>query len=268
MLYRDVTPLEEHQVEERTVLVKRDDLYGIPPAPPLGKLRGLRRILRRAYDGGGRLVGCWDTQVSTLGLGVAAECRNYDGLRCVVAFSAKRDERLPPQFAAAHALGAELLRLTPNHVDICFAQTRKQVTGRNGIMLPFGLECQDSVDAVADEARRIPVHCSDGGTIVVCCGSGVTVSGLIRGLRGRPRRIIGVSSGRSIQRIARCVKRYVEDIPSSLELVPASMPYASAPETTCPFPAHPNYDLKAWQHLKERIATFSSGPILFWNIGA
>ena len=34
-------------------------------------------------------------------------------------------------------IGAELLRLAPNHVDICFAQARKQVTARCGMMLPY-----------------------------------------------------------------------------------------------------------------------------------
>jgi 1-aminocyclopropane-1-carboxylate deaminase/D-cysteine desulfhydrase-like pyridoxal-dependent ACC family enzyme len=267
-LYFETTPVEEHQIGRRLVFVKRDDLYGVPPAPPLGKLRGLRRLIQREYDRGVRLVGCWDTHFSKLGQGVAAECNSLDGMRAIVAFSSRTDRPIPQQFTVAEALGAELLYIKPNHVDICFAQTRKIVTGRGGVMLPFGLESSEAVEAIADEAARVPVRYSQHGTVVLCCGSGVTVSGLIRGLRGLPRRFVGISSGRSIEKIRRCVSRFVAAVPPNLELIPAEMPYGSAPHTTCPFPTHPNYDLKSWWYLERNVARFTPGPILFWNIGA
>ena len=52
-LFREHTPCEERGVKSRRVLVKRDDLYARPPAPPLAKLRGLRVVLaQRVADGG------------------------------------------------------------------------------------------------------------------------------------------------------------------------------------------------------------------------
>jgi 1-aminocyclopropane-1-carboxylate deaminase/D-cysteine desulfhydrase-like pyridoxal-dependent ACC family enzyme len=267
-LYRDATPIEEHHIGRRLVFVKRDDLYGVPPAPPLGKLRGLRRLLRHEYSAGVRLVGCWDTHVSKLGQGVAAECNSLGHMRCIVAFSAKAADPVPIQFTQAATLGAELLRLKPNHVDICFAQARKAVSARGGVMLPFGLESSDAVDAIADEAAQVPREYTERGTVVLCCGSGVTVSGLIRGLRGHPRRFVGISSGRSVERIARCIRRFVGGVPTNLDLIPAELPYAAVPDATCPFPAHPNYDLKSWVYLERNISKYQPGPILFWNIGS
>ena len=61
--------------------------------------------------------------------------------------------------------------------------------------------------------------------------------------------------------------RHCGGVPVALELVPADRPYAVVPETSCPFPTHPNYDLKAWKHLVDHLERFAS-PVLFWNIGA
>lgn len=82
-----------------------------------------------------------------------------------------------------------------------------------------------------------------------------------------PKQIIAVSSGRSVQRLRACVKRYVKEIPLNLVIVPARIPYDSVPNQACPFPAHPNYDLKAWKFLFESLPRVKA-PLLFWNIGA
>ena len=82
-----------------------------------------------------------------------------------------------------------------------------------------------------------------------------------------PRRVIGVSSGRSLKKLHQCIRKYVHEIPANVTLIPASMPYDSIPSQDCPFPAHPNYDLKAWTYLVENLKSLTS-PLLFWNIGA
>jgi hypothetical protein len=141
------------------------------------------------------------------------------------------------------------------------------VNDRGGFMLPFGLECPEAVEAVKQEANRIPPEFIKGGTLVVCCGSGVTLAGLLSGLPVLPRKIIGVSSGRSLNKIVACLRRYVKRLPRCLELYDASMPYSLALSFPCPFPAHPNYDLKAWKFLLDNLQNCRK-PILFWNIGA
>ena len=113
----------------------------------------------------------------------------------------------------------------------------------------------------------MPVEYCKGGTLLVCCGSGVTLAGLLNGLNDLPARIVAVSSGRSLERIKRCVKRYVTRLPSNIEFVPAQLPYSTLSSWPCPFPTHPNYDLKVWQYLDDHIDLYAD-PILFWNIGA
>lgn len=265
-LYLEQTPLEVHRVGSVPVSVKRDDLYGRPPAPPLGKLRGLRRVLRDRFESGIRLVGCWDTRVSRLGEGLAVACHEFPGLRAIVSYPTRVGVPVPEWVERAQRVGAVAIPVRGNFIRVCHAQARRQVEALGGSMLPFGLECRESVLSVAHEAARLPVEIASG-TVVLSCGSGVTLAGLLLGLPSRPRRVIGVSAGRSPARIRACVERYVASVPEFVEVRAAAMPYDQRATVPCPFPAHPNYDLKAWQYLCEHIATLPP-PVLFWNIGA
>jgi len=266
-LFRDDTPIEIHRLDGDAIHVKRDDLYGRPPAPPLAKLRGLRLLLKRLYGCGVRLVGCWDTRVSKLGQGLAACCREFPGLRCIVSYPTKKGTQCPQSLQVASGLGAEIYPVPGSRIRISFARARSYIEGRGGVMLPFGLECEEAVDGVRRAAAKVPRKFLLGGTLVLCCGSGVTLAGLLGGLPVLPRRIIGVSSGRATSNILACLRRYAGDVPACLDLQEAETAYSIAASFPCPFPAHPHYDLKAWQFLCENREHLSK-PILFWNIGA
>jgi 1-aminocyclopropane-1-carboxylate deaminase/D-cysteine desulfhydrase-like pyridoxal-dependent ACC family enzyme len=261
------TPIEHYSVLGREVFVKRDDLFGVHPAPPLGKLRGLEILLQRYHEQGVRVVGCWDTRVSKLGQGLAALVTEFSDMRAVISYPTRRRCPIPNAVRIAESLGSEILPLRGNHASICYAQATKLVAKRGGIMLPFGLECTEAVSAIADEAASVPANFIKSGTVVVCCGSGVTLAGLLLGLLAAPRRLIGISSGRSIAKILACVSRHVGKISSSVDLHPARVPYDQSLDYFCPFPSHPNYDLKAWKFLVENVESLHE-PILFWNVGA
>jgi 1-aminocyclopropane-1-carboxylate deaminase/D-cysteine desulfhydrase-like pyridoxal-dependent ACC family enzyme len=266
-LFRQHTPIESYLVNGRQVNVKRDDLYGVSPAPPLAKLRGMRVLLRRLYDDGVRLTGCWDTRVSKLGLGLAACCRELPEMKCIVSYPTRKGEPEPAAISKARELGAEVYAMKGSRISICFAKARTYVTEKGGSMLPFGLECSEAVDGVAQEAATVPRGKIKGGTVVISCGSGVTLAGLLSGLPIFPDRLIGLSSGRSVNNILSCVRRYVKEIPSCLEIHEALVPYSRPLDYSCPFPSHPNYDLKAWKFLEDNLQNFTD-PVLFWNIGA
>ena len=265
-MYREHTPIERYRLAGREVFVKRDDLFAQPPAPPLAKLRGLRILLKQLYERGERLVGCWDTRVSKLTQGLAAACREFRGMRAIVSYPTKTGVPEPEAIRVAAELGAEVVPIPGGRISICFAKARRHVTERGGVMLPFGLECAEAVTGIAQEAATVPPMALRG-TLVLCCGSGVTLAGLLTGLPVLPERIIGLSSGRSLAKIEACLRRHVETLPDMLELHPAVMPYAQTPDRSCPFPTHPNYDLKAWDFLVKNLDQLRD-PILFWNIGA
>ena len=266
-LFRQHTPIETYRIRGTEVFVKRDDLFARSPAPALAKLRGLRRVLEQFHADGVRTVGCWDTRISKLGQGLAACCTQFPDLKCIVSYPTKKGVEQPESITAAAELGATVYPVPGGRINISFARARDYVIDRGGVMLPFGLECTEAVDGVREEAATTPPEMLKNGTLVVCCGSGVTLAGLLRGLPLLPARIVGISSGRSTKSITSCLKRYVTDIPSCLELHEAEMPYSHALSFDCPFPSHPNYDLKAWKFLVHNLQKLKS-PILFWNIGA
>lgn len=266
-LFRQHTPIKTYRVRGSEVFVKRDDLFARKPAPALAKLRGLRRLLERRYADGTRLVGCWDTRISKLGQGLAACCTQFTDLKCIVSYPTKKGVAEPESITTAAQLGATVYPVAGGRINISFAKAREYVISRGGVMLPFGLECIEAVDGVQEEAGNTDPELLKNGTLVVCCGSGVTLAGILRGLPVMPARVVGISSGRSTKTIATCLKRYVTDIPACLELHEAELPYSHALSFDCPFPSHPNYDLKAWKFLVDNIKTLRS-PILFWNIGA
>lgn len=133
-------------------------------------------------------------------------------------------------------------------------------------MLPFGIECDEAAESVAAEAARLPRDLVDKATVVLSCGSGVTLGGLLRGLPVTPKKIIGVSSGRSVDQIKRCIVRHQHVMPSYVELIAPSIPYYEAPKLQCPFPCHPHYDLKAWEHLIQHLYRYDD-TLIFWNVG-
>lgn len=264
-LFLEHTPIEPYRVGDSVIYVKRDDMYGRPPAPPLAKLRGLRLLLAKLHAGGTRLVGCWDTRISKLGLGLAAAVRAFEDMRCVVSYPTKKGVNEPAHVTEAARLGAEIYPVPGGRINVSFSKARRHVESMGGVMLPFGLECREAVDGVREEAARTPAELLQG-TLVSCCGSGVTLAGLISGLPILPRRIVGISSGRSVANIMACLKRYAAP-PPGLEIHEAQTSYSAAESFPCPFPSHPNYDLKAWKFLVTNRHAFPE-PLLFWNIGA
>jgi 1-aminocyclopropane-1-carboxylate deaminase/D-cysteine desulfhydrase-like pyridoxal-dependent ACC family enzyme len=261
------TPIERVKTRGRVVLVKRDDLYARAPAPPVAKLRGLERLIPRLRAEGIELVGCFEASVSSIGQGLAALCNGLPGIRCVVAYPFVRNRELTASLSNAKALGADLLPIPSNYVGICYAQARQLIEARGGYMIPFGFECEEAIAAIESEARTVPVRYLRGGALVACCGSGVTLAGLLRGLPILPTKVVGVSSGRSIPRLTACLARHCTNIPSVVELHAALLPYSSRAKCSCPFPCNPYYDLKAWQHLNDHLNEYPD-PVLFWNIGA
>lgn len=247
--------------------VKREDLCAVPPAPPLGKLRGLQSMVATLLARNIHTIACWDTRVSKLGIGLAVALRETMHATPVFIYPHLRNSPVPDNARQAAALGAEVIPMRGNHVSICMAQARALIERRGGVLLPFGLECEEAVCAIAKEASTVPSMLTARGTVVVCCGSGVTLSGLVRGLNGRPARFVAISSGRSIPRIQRCVKRLCGKIPAAIEFVGPVQPYDAECREPCPFPTHPNYDAKAWRVLRERIQSLRA-PIMFWNIGS
>jgi 1-aminocyclopropane-1-carboxylate deaminase/D-cysteine desulfhydrase-like pyridoxal-dependent ACC family enzyme len=266
IVFCEHTPIDTHTIRGRTVFVKRDDLFALPPAPPLAKLRGLRVLLSRARRNGYTLIGCFEASASRIGHGLAAACTQFPDLNCIVAYPRICNRPVPQSSLAAESLGARLFPVASNIVAICYRIAARHIEAEGGYMLPFGFECLEAVTAIEDEARTIPLELIIGGTLVVACGSGVTLSGVLRGLPTRPARVIGVSVGRSVDNILSCLGRCGVGSRDGLEIRPPTRRLREISRIGCPFPCDPHYDLKAWELIEREIEMFSN-PVLFWNVG-
>ena len=264
-MYLEHTPIETYDVAGRAVFVKRDDLFARPPAPPVAKLRGMRSILRRVHAEGRTCIGCFEASQSRIGHALAAACTPFAGVTCLVAYQAVRNRPPPTSALQAERLGARLIPIPSNIVAICYRQAAKLVEAQGAWMLPFGFECEEAVEAVREEAALVPREFVEGGTLVVPCGSGVTLAGILRGLVGRPSYVMAVSVGRSVKAIRACLERNAIN-GSNIDIRPPRRSYREAASTLCPFPCDPRYDLKGWEVLVAEIEHLPS-PVLFWNVG-
>jgi 1-aminocyclopropane-1-carboxylate deaminase/D-cysteine desulfhydrase-like pyridoxal-dependent ACC family enzyme len=265
-LYVEHTPIETWEVAGHSVFVKRDDLFARPPAPPISKLRGLRTILSELKQAGQTLAGCFEASKSRIGHGLAAACAHIGGIKCLVAYAAIQNRPVPASVREAERLGARVLPIRNNFVAICHRQATRAVESEGGWMVPFGFDCSEAVEAVAAEAARVPATLVQDGTLVVPCGSGVTLAGILRGLTARPSRVLGVSVGRSRDAILRCLDRHMVANVEGLDIREPRRLYSDRATVACPFPCDAHYDLKAWEVLSSEIHTLRP-PILFWNVG-
>jgi len=116
----------------------------------------------------------------------------------IVAYPKSKGSDTPEPILKASKLGGEVLPVVAARITISFAAARREVESRGGVMLPFGLELRG--------VRRIcRASCGNGTarTIQVVArlssrrALALPFAGLVRGLRGRPSKFVGVSSGRS-----------------------------------------------------------------------
>lgn len=256
--------------------VKREDLCvvqepGDLELPRLAKLRGADRLLRSLKEKGIENIGVFDTRVSKAGWGVAALC-NKLGLNCYCYFPLLKGNLIEKQQGMANAWGAKLKKLKGGRTAILYYRAKKDIEKLpNSYMLPLGLVCVETVQAVAEVAKELPKY----GTIVVCTGTGTILAGIVAGLHegNLPKRVIGVSCGMSVKKQLKRILGLLEQvgytkIPESFEikLEMSDRDYYEPDNIETPFPSHPYYDKKAWRWLLAHEQSLEK-PILFWNIG-
>ena len=273
-LFREHTPIKKYNLKGRDIYVKRDDLFGIHPAPPLAKLRGTKLILEKLQSKGINTVGISDSRVSKAGQGLAVLCSYRDPpMTAIVAYPKYKNQvELYPQQKIAQKCGAELYPIRANMTSVMYYQARNYVEKQcDGYMMPKYLICNETVQNVAKEAQGVPEDLL-GGSLVICAGSGTITAGVICGLKKLPEQIFVISVGahrNKRQTILRLLYKYGRyfALPPQLKVIIYPIDYYEEEIGDCPFPVHPNYDAKAWKWLKDNLEILKD-PILFWNIGA
>jgi hypothetical protein len=172
-----------------------------------------------------------------------AVCCRALGLRATV-FTAQR-KVMHPRTAEAYAAGAAIHLVPHGYMSVVRARARDYCETTGAVLLPFGLDDERFIDALAGEAAR--VDAPDEAWCVA--GSGVLARALHRAWPAT--RLYAVRIG---------AEPHLLDAVSGLYLAPERFEDdAKAPP---PFPSCPNYDAKAWRFIKAHAAPGA----LFWNV--
>lgn len=257
------TPIEEVQVGELLVRVKRDDLAngGDPLAPSLGKLRGLLAAIRAA--GGATTIGAVDRRPTSRNTWATAYLCKQLGLRCHAFFS-----EVGPHQRRTIDLGARYTVLPGLELEALYAAASAAFYALypSEGFLPID-DCQAT--ALVEDARA-EVHRSDRSklktdAIIIPTGSGGLALGVMRGLADldlRPHVILHIGGSR---RSEDYIQGVVDGAGLRKEFPGVTVTKASG--TACvepPFPCNPTYERPAWDWM---VAMKLSGTMLFWNAG-
>jgi len=220
-------------VEHAGILVVRDDR-----TPGGTKARVIHRLFdeRREY--------VYASPVQGFAQIALAHAAREHGKQATV-FSARRKQLHVRTFAAARA-GARIVQVSPGYLNVVQKRARDYCGVSGARLLPFGLDCREMIDGIADLARSLGLSPAEVWSVA---GSGVLTRGLQ--IAWPNARFHAVQIGRK-PNIGRA-KLYVA--PEAYE-DPAKVPP--------PFPSCDNYDAKAWRFIKQH----ASPGALFWNVAA
>jgi hypothetical protein len=264
------TPLEEYTLKGKVVYVKRDDLMGDDVnLPPWGKIAGIYELIDKYVDRNKPLThlsvdGSWTGWV------IAAICEDL-GIEFHVSYpDSKKISREYLGMIKERHPNTHFNPIRPNMMSIMYNSLKKQANERGWQMLPYAFDHDYYKDYLSDRIQPYVEY----DNLVVSSGSGVTLSGLVRGYYRKeldeffPQThknvwTTCVSSVNSIQKMLK--KSGIHNVPvhvrkSEFEFDDRMEHY------TAPFTCNQFWDIKQWHWLEHNIHTLQ-GSILFWNIG-
>jgi 1-aminocyclopropane-1-carboxylate deaminase/D-cysteine desulfhydrase-like pyridoxal-dependent ACC family enzyme len=226
---------------------------------------------------GVRVVGYYETSVSMATWGVSYFC-NVLEMKPVIFYYKYKDglhNNQEKQQVIWNRFGAEIIiNEKPNMQKLHEAVSRKEFEKLypTGEFLPAGLKFDYTVEEVAKQVHLVPPEAL-GGTIVICCGSGMMTAGVLTGLSelGISQDVIGVIvHPKSKENLKKFVisKSYLDPFHRmNFNIVEYGYEYTEQEKCEVPFPCCPYYDRKAYKWMIDNYDKLKQ-PVLFWNIGS
>lgn len=166
---RDLTPVETHG----GYLVKRDDLFEIGGSRG-GKVRSCLAYIEAHGPATGLITA---GSRSSPQVNIVATIAKELGLPCRVHVPSGE---MTPELVAANDAGATVVQHKPGYNNVIIARARADAQETGYLEVPFGMECQEAVDATASQVANLPW--GKFSRIVVPVGSGMTLAGILTGL--------------------------------------------------------------------------------------
>lgn len=212
----ELTPVE--RIGE--VWVKRDDAFAWA-----GCRGGKVRTCRVLADGARGLVTAGSRQSPQAN--IVAQMARRMGVPCRVHTP---QGELSPELLAAQAAGAEIVQHPAGYNTVIVARARDDAAARGWTEIPFGMECEEAVEQTARQVANIP---GDVRRLLVPCGSGMSLAGILTGLERVGRTdlpvtavVVGADPEKRLDRYA------PKEWRSRVTLVPSGLDYhAHAPAT-------------------------------------
>jgi len=151
-----------------------------------------------------------------------------------------------PRTLKAMELGAKVLKARPGYLSVVQSRARGYCAETGARLLPFGLACEEMVEAIAQRARMLSIVPEEVWSVA---GSGTLQRGLQRAWPSA--QFFAVQVGKTPDA-------------GTAEIIVAAEKYEQDAAEPPPFPSCSNYDAKAWRHI---VARASNGA-LFWNVAA
>jgi hypothetical protein len=170
--------------------------------------------------------------------------------RRVTIFCAKR-AKPHPRSLMAKALGAQVIQVSPGYLTVAQSRARAYCAETGAQLLPFGLEGELAIQAIADAAAKIDLMTLGIEEVWCAAGSGVLARGLARAWSNQPVKRFAVQIGRDVSGAE----------VAGAEVIIAPWKFGQA-GPRAPFPSDPHYDAKAWDICRKH----AKGRALFWNV--
>ena len=211
-----LTPVERRG----SIFMKRDDRFEFAGVRG-GKVRACEAIARRAV-GGLVTAGSRHSPQVTI---VARVAREY-GLPC--RFHTPLGDATP-EILDALRCGGKRVSHRPGFNSLLVSRARLDAATRGWTEVPFGMECAEAVSLTAVQIRNLARKVR---RVVVPVGSGMSLAGILTGLRGlrRPMPVLGVVVGADP---AGRLRRWAPDgWERQVELVHSPLGYSQQPDVT------------------------------------
>ena len=245
-----VTPIQEMHPASLNgpVWLKRDDLFHIGGVRG-GKVRTCWHLSQQATEGLITAGSRFSPQVS-----IVSKIAKRLGLKCRVHVP-QGDET--EQIREALANGAEVIRHFPGYNTVIEARASEDSDTSGWTLIPFGMRCAEAVRQTAKQVTDLPAGVK---RIVVSVGSGMTLCGILHGLKQKKIDIpvIGVLVGSNPEK--RMMKYGPYNWRDMVEFKESEHDYhKEIDEKICGIHLDPIYEAKVIPHLREND--------LFWVIG-
>jgi len=166
------------------VFVKRDDYFKIA-----GVCGGKARTCFALARGGCGLVTAGSRQSPQVN--IVAHIAKYLGIGSRLHVPCGK---LTPELEDAKLVGANIIQHSPGYNSVIISRAKKDALDMGWINIPFGMECKEAVLQTAKQVKNIPKGVK---RIIVPVGSGMSLAGILHGLRREDRNIpvLGIKIG-------------------------------------------------------------------------